>query len=133
GANRAIVGGEVLQFARATPLGNRRWRISGLLRGRGGTEAAAQAGHAPGTPFVLLDGSPVRIDPAELGAANTITAIGLADIDPVGSAIINPGATLRPLTPVHARMQMHTSGVTCRWTPRSRGAWHWPDGVDLPL
>jgi hypothetical protein len=132
GANRALVGDEVLQFARATPLGNRRWRISGLLRGRGGTEAAAQAGQSPGTPFVLLDGSPVRIDPADLGAANAIAAIGLADVDPVSSSVINPGATLRPLTPVHPRTQMHASVVTCSWTPRSRGSWHWPDGVDLP-
>src|SRR5690606_12018001 len=89
-------------------------------------------GQSPGTPFVLLDGSPVRIDPADLGAANAIAAIGLADVDPVSSSVINPGATLRPLTPVHPRTQMRASVVTCSWTPRSRGSWHWPDGVALP-
>ena len=55
GANRALLGGELLQFARAVPLGNRQWRLEALLRGRGGTESAV-AGHSTGERFVLLDG-----------------------------------------------------------------------------
>lgn len=34
GANRMLVGGELLQFLQARPLGQGRWRLSGLLRGR---------------------------------------------------------------------------------------------------
>ena len=44
GANRALLGTELVQFIRAVPLGNRQWRLEGLLRGRGGTEQAI-AGH----------------------------------------------------------------------------------------
>jgi hypothetical protein len=42
GANRAKVGSEIVQFASASPLGAGNWRLSGLLRGRGGTECATQ-------------------------------------------------------------------------------------------
>jgi hypothetical protein len=133
GANRALVGGEVLQFAEAATIGGGRWRLTGLLRGRGGTEAAARAGHAAGARFVLLDARPVSVDPTRLGPATGLAAIGLADPVPVVSAIANAGATLRPLTPVHPRMELLESGVALRWTRRSRGAWHWPDGVELPL
>ncbi|HYD23532.1 MAG TPA: phage tail protein [Croceibacterium sp.] len=136
GANRALVGGEVLQFAQATSLGGAMWRLTGLLRGRGGTEAAAIAGHAADTPFVLLDSRPVRIDPAKLGtpSAQALAAIGLADPAPVVSAIANAGATLRPLPPVHPRVASAADGGRLlQWTRRSRGAWAWPDGVELPL
>jgi hypothetical protein len=133
GANRMLAGSELLQFAQATPIGGQRWRLTGLLRGRGGTEAAAHAGHAAGTRLVLLDSRPVRIDPMELGSSSGIAAIGLADPAPVIAAIADAGVTLRPLTPVHARMEPLEGGMILRWTRRSRGAWHWPDGVELPL
>ena len=79
GANRALVGGEVLQFVEATALGGALWRLRGLLRGRGATEAAAQVAHPAGTPFVLLDERLLALDPATLGAAASVAAIGLAD------------------------------------------------------
>jgi hypothetical protein len=134
GANRALVGAEVLQFAEAAQLGSGRWQLTGLLRGRGGSEAAALAGHAVETPFVLLDTAPVRIDAARLGPAVSLAAIGLADPAPVTAAIANPGATRRPLTPVHPRVAPGESGgMILRWTRRSRGAWGWHDGVETPL
>jgi hypothetical protein len=35
---------------------------------------------------------------------------------------------------VHARAQASDDGgLVLRWTRRSRGAWTWPDHVDLPL
>src|SRR5690606_39373197 len=113
--------------------GGGRWRLTGLLRGRGGTEAAARAGHAAGARLVLLDARPVRIDPARLGAATGLAAIGLADPAPVVSAIGNAGITLRPLTPVHPWMELVDGGAALHWTRRSRGAWHWPDSVEPPL
>jgi len=136
GANRALVGEEVLQFAEAVVLGNRRWRLGCLLRGRGGTEGKAQMGHQPGARFVLLDEKPAAIDPLALGTADTATlaAIGLADSEPVTAAIANAGLTLRPLTPVHPRaIETADGGLLLRWTRRARGAWTWADGVEMPL
>ncbi|BBC71590.1 conserved hypothetical protein [Altererythrobacter sp. B11] len=136
GANRALIGGEVLQFASALPLGGGRWELRGLLRGRGGTEAQAAAGHAPGAAFILLDGAPVVIDPAMLSTSSqpVLAAIGLADAEPVLSETVNAGLFLRPLTPVHPSLRRTENGhVTLRWTRRARGAWGWNDGVDVPL
>lgn len=136
GANRALVAGELLQFAAATRLSGARWRLSGLLRGRGGTEAAAMAGHAAEAPFSLVDGIATQIDPLLAGPAGplTLAAIGLADAEPVMAELLNPGLSTRPLPPVHARVTWHGDGsVTLRWTRRARGAWTWLDGVDTPL
>lgn len=136
GANRALIGGEVVQFACAERLAGNRWRLAGLLRGRGGTESAALAGSAPGTAFILLDNHPVLLDPAVLGAPGpaTIAAIGLADPAPVLTELLNPGLTQRPLTPVHGRVREEGDGsLALAWCRRARGAWAWQDGVDVPL
>jgi hypothetical protein len=136
GANRALVGGEVLQFLTAAALGGGLWRLAGLLRGRGGTEAAAQAGHLAGARFVLLDEAPVALDPAKAApsAGTAIVALGRGDAGPVSDPIANPGITLRPLTPVHPMAARNASGgLTLGWTRRARGAWGWPDEVELPL
>ncbi len=136
GANRAMIGGEVVQFAEAVSLGGTSWRLRGLLRGRGGTEHLAQNGRAAGAPFVLLDGGPLAIDPATLTAseATSLAAIGLADEEPAIAAIAEPGLTLRPLAPVHPRVHANaTGGLTLRWTRRARGAWTWPDAIETPL
>jgi hypothetical protein len=53
GANLAAIGSELVQFGSAEPLGERRFRLSKLLRGRRGTEWA-MSGHAAGERFVLL-------------------------------------------------------------------------------
>ena len=44
-----------MQFAQCEPEGNGLWQLCGLLRGRGGTEIEALAGHEPGAPVTLLD------------------------------------------------------------------------------
>jgi hypothetical protein len=136
GANRALVGNEVIQFAEAEALGGGSWRLTGLLRGRGGTEAAAAAGHPAGTAFVLLDGRPVALDPAKVGPSQgrSIVALGLGDAEPVSAVIANPGLTLRPLAPVHPRAErLASSGLALAWTRRARGAWSWPDEVEITL
>jgi len=134
GANRALVGGEVLQFARAERLEGALWRLSGLLRGRGGTEAAAMAGQAAGARFVLLDGRPVAVDAALLGSADALAGIGLVDEEPVSAPILNPGLSLKPLAPVHPRVRSDgAGGLVLEWTRRARGAWGWPEGIETPL
>ena len=133
GDNRALVGEEIVQFACAEDLGAGRYALSGLLRGRGGTEHRI-AGHAAGESFVLLDGRSAAVDPAELVGADDLAAIGHADDAPATSAIANAGIATRPLCPVHPRIEMRADGVFIwRWTRRARGAWAWRDEVDVPL
>ena len=135
GANRAWLGGEVIQFAEAVRTDGATWRLRGLLRGRGGTEPLAMAGHPAGTPFALLDDGPVTIEPARLEPDVThLAAIGLADDEPVIAPIGDPGATLRPLAPVHPRIRPGPAGSQIlSWSRRARGAWTWPDGIETPL
>ena len=136
GSNRVMVGNELVQFLRAQSLGNGEWRLSGLLRGRAGTEPAAFHGHEAGTSVVLLDDRPTLLDPALVpsGNAGRIAAIGLADEDPVFADIENPGLSRRAIIPVSPRMRVLPDATwhLC-WTRRARGQWTWPDGVEVPL
>lgn len=135
GANLALIGEEIVQFLHASPIGEGRWRIEGLLRGRGGTETACAA-HGAGEPFVLLDGRPVSLDPAMLGAApeRQVVALGRGDTQPVSAPILLQGITLRPLAPVHAHWNMlPDGGIRLSWTRRARGAWEWRGGLDVPI
>ena len=135
GANRALIGSELVQFASATPLGYGTWRLSHFLRGRGGTEAEV-AGHWAGEPFVLLDDSLVPLDPQVVGdaASSRLVAAGLGDDAPVFTPILNPGIARRPLSPVHARLQRMSDGsAVLGWVRRARGAWYWRDEVETPL
>lgn len=134
GANRTLIGNELIQFASAVSLGGGTWQLTGLLRGRSGTEAAAMAGHPAGTSFVLLDGRPLALDPMDVGSATAIVAIGLGNTDPIDGPITNPGLALRPLTPVHPKAETFPDGtLQLSWTRRARGAWEWPDEVEIPL
>jgi hypothetical protein len=135
GSNRLLIGGEIVQFAQCEPEGNGIWQLCGLLRGRGGTEIEALAGHEPGAPVTLLDDRlvPLPANPYP-GDGDRIAAIGPGDDEPVLAEIENGGRTCRPLLPVHPRSEQDALGnLTLRWTRRARGGWSWPDGVEQPL
>lgn len=135
GANRLLVGEEIVQFMRAVALGEGRWLLSGLLRGRGATEAEAAVGHAPATRAVLLDERLQLLDGARFDpGTERIAAIGTADPEPIFAAIGAPGRSRRPLPPVHPSvLAIAAGGLTLGWTRRARGAWAWHDFVDAPL
>lgn len=136
GANRVLIGAELVQFLRAEPLGGGRWQLSGLLRGRAGTESAALLGHALQTPVVVLDDSLVPLDPLLVPpvSASRIAAIGTGDADAVIAPLANAGLSRRPLCPVHPRMAIASDqSRTFQWTRRARGQWRWDDGLNVPL
>ena len=134
GANTALLGGELIQFGSAVALGGGVWRLSGLLRGRGATEAAVGS-HVLGEAFVLLNGVPTAVTlPAGLPAGIEVAAIGLADAAPVVAPIVNAGISLTPVAPVAATATVLGDGsVALSWIRRARGMWRWTDGVDVPL
>ncbi|KUO53485.1 MAG: hypothetical protein APF78_02510 [Sphingomonadales bacterium BRH_c3] len=135
GANRLLVGAEVVQFLEAEQLTETRWKLSGLLRGRGGTEHHALAGHPAGREVVLLDDTLIQLDAGLIaGTAAQVAAIGLGDDQPVVSRLQPSGISLNPPAPVHARMTLQANGDwQLRWARRGRGQWRWPDLVDTPL
>jgi hypothetical protein len=136
GTNRLKVGDEVLQFLNAEKIAATRWKLSGLLRGRGGTEHAALSGHTAGSGVILIDDRLTVLDPNQTPSsqATGIAAIGFGDEDPVVSQITSAGQSLAPLSPVHTAMyiQSDASWNLC-WTRRARGQWRWLDSVAVPL
>lgn len=134
GANSALVGDEVLQFARAERLDARLWRLTGLWRGRRGTEWA-MARHVAAEPFVVLSEETLFFVPADrISAGMRVTALGVGDVD--GVEMIAPdmvGRALRPLSPCKLRLRLAGSDTILTWTRRSRDGWNWRDGADAPL
>jgi hypothetical protein len=137
GANLAALGDELIQFGIADPLGDRRFRLSRLLRGRRGTEWAA-GGHAAGDRFVLIEPAalaPVAVPPAAVSGEVRLLATGLGDGgDGVIAARMFGAAALRPPAPVHLRAARRPDGgLDLAWTRRSRIGWDWIGGADTPL
>ncbi|MGA1799270.1 phage tail protein [Sphingomonas sp. 4RDLI-65] len=136
GVNLALLGDELVQFGRAEPLGAGRWRLSGLLRGRRGTEAEAGL-QGVGDRFVLIEAEAVRtfdLPLAALGREIQVMASGVGDATPVETRCTMRGASVVPPSPVHLGWRGEADGsAVVRWTRRSRAGWRWIDGVDAPL
>lgn len=136
GANLAAMGDELIQFGVAEPLGDRRFRLSRLLRGRRGTEWAASS-HEAGEAFALIDpASMMAVEPplAALGGEARLLAQGPGDEESVTTSRPISGEALRPPSPVHLTAERLANGdIAINWTRRSRSGWAWIDGLDAPL
>lgn len=137
GANVALIGDELLQFGRATPLGGARWRLEMLWRGRRGTDAA-MVPHMVGDRFVLLTADTLvaaELPLAAIGGQAIILASGVGDLpDPAEAHVPVTGASLRPPSPVHLSARRQPDGqLMIRWVRRSRAGWRWIDAVETPL
>jgi hypothetical protein len=136
GANLAMVGEELLQFAHAVPLGARQWRLSGLWRGRRGTEGAI-GGQSAGNRFVLLEAETLVTQDLSIqtvGSSARVLAQGVGDEDAAEAEAAVTGISIVPPAPVHLRIDTLPDGsAEVRWIRRSRLGWDWIDGVDAPL
>jgi hypothetical protein len=136
GRNMLLVGSEVIQFLSAQSLGDGRWRLSGLLRGRGGTEEFAQTEHHSGTPATLLDDRVTELLdlPGPVHSTTRIAAIGRGDQEAVLAAVENAGLSRRPPSPVHPIAEKkEDQSLWLRWTRRARGQWSWNSEGGTPL
>ncbi|MEM8917667.1 MAG: phage tail protein [Pseudomonadota bacterium] len=135
GQNMAVVGSEILQFGMAEPLGGNQYRLSHLLRGLGGSEAA-MTDHADGEAFVLIDDSLAAIDARfyPLFQPVSMAFAGRDDDEPVIASLPSAGRALTPWSPVHPQWSIEASGeLLVSWTRRSRSGLLWLDGVEVPL
>lgn len=135
GANLAMLGDELIQFARAEPLGGGQWRLSGLWRGRRGTEGAIGT-QAAGDRFVLLDSealATIDLPVAAIGTEARLLAEGAGDAgDPAEAHARITGISLLPLAPVHlAARRLPDGGARLTWARRSRIDWQWRDFGDV--
>ena len=130
---------EVLSFARAELVGDRTWTLSRLIRGLGGSEAAASRAVPAGARVVLLDRAmaTVATGSESLGRAWRYR-VGPAERDIADAAMISldatpSGAALLPLSPVRVTARRGAAGVEIAWIRRSRwGGDPW-EPVEIPL
>lgn len=106
GANSAILGDEVIKFANVTYLGENRYTLSMLQRGRKGTGWATGT-HAAGERFVLLSTAVQRVslDIDNIGSARLYKAVSYGNqIANASTVSFTPsGVSLKPWPPVGAR------------------------------
>ena len=119
-------GWELVQYRRAELMGGGVWRLTGLLRGQQGSEAATAAGAAAGAVLVFLERDMPRADvaAAERGLSRVWRA-GTAGAPPGGSGsaevdFVWRGRAVRPWRPARLRVLAATGGRLISWTPRVR-------------
>ena len=138
GANTAVLGNEIIQFKNALQLSAGIYRLSGLLRGRLGTEAQ-MATHAVGERFVLLDETvvPLTIPVSHNGQRWDIRAVSAGDSlgNGIDSQLTISAEGLKPLSPVLplARRNSPSGDITLSWVRRARMDAGLRDYVDVPL
>lgn len=137
GANAALVGGEIIQFQSATLVGEKTYVLSGLLRGRLGTEHE-MASHSANERFVLLRGQLKSIAVASqlrgLERHYKAVTIGATLAATQPALFAYNGQMLKPYNVVHVRAQREITGdVLVSWTRRDRLNAGWQDGVDMPM
>jgi hypothetical protein len=135
GANLAVLGDELIQFTQAAAIGSGRFRLSGLLRGRRGSEWAIGE-HALGERFVLIDPVAMLALPLpleRLGETVLLKAQGSGDAGAAVQVVRVESAAIRPLAPVHLRYRRWGGQLHFSWIPQSRAGFGWPDLTDVPL
>ncbi len=136
GANACLIGDEVIQFQTATLLADNKYRLSGLLRGRLGTEWEVGT-HAASERVVLLTNALARdlmassgwgigkkFKPVTIGS--TLGATTPQDFTYTAKA-------LKPYAPVHLIGSRSAGDLTISWKRRTRLNGDWRDNVDVPL
>jgi hypothetical protein len=130
---------EIVTAARVELLGSRTFRLSQLVRGLGGSEAAAARTLAPGARVVVLDGAAVPLTTSldDLGR-HIRYRIGPPNADVAAASMCELSATvgtapLRPLAPVRVRTRRLPSGIALNWIRRCRfGGDSW-EAAEVPL
>ena len=137
-ANAMLIGDEVIQYRTATLVTTGIYTLTGLLRGRRGTEWA-MASHAIGERAVLLRPAGllrVGYDAARINIETIYKGVTLGKT--LSSArpetIIDTGIALKPFAPTGLRVDTSTPGLyTVTWDRRTRLSYRWPSTTAVPL
>lgn len=143
GANAAAVGDdgrwEIVQFRSAEFVALNLWKLTGLLRGRRGTEHFVGTSEA-GDRFVLLSGSGIirlSLPLSGVGREYTYKAVGTGVMIDAAEeeAFTGRGVALKPFSPVHVEGSRDTTTGewTIAWVRRGRIGQTMQSGTDIPL
>lgn len=117
-----LLGDEIISAQSATLLSVNRYEVSGLTRGRRGTEFAI-SGHQPNERFYLLDET-IRTEGAQTDIGEVIQFKGLTggqslgDVNPKTITII--GRSYFPYAPVDLTAFASGNDIVLKWTRRDR-------------
>lgn len=117
---------ELVTVAQAELIGPQRFRLSGFVRGLGGSEAAASRLLPAGSRVVVLDGSAVTLtrELSDVGRSLRYRIgparhdVGDATMVEVEAAVMAPA--LLPLSPVRPAARRSESGIALSWLRRTR-------------
>lgn len=138
GANVAVIGSEVVQFKNAVLNADGTYTLSGLLRGRRGTDWAMST-HAVGDRFVLAELSTwrrVAMATSEIGLARLykVVTFGSTLQSNVETSFTNNAVGIECYSPVQIGGGRNAAGdVTINWVRRTRISGEWRDYVDAAL
>lgn len=138
-ANVALLGNEIIQYKTATLISEGVYQLSGLLRGRFGTERYTGS-HIVGEKFVVLNTSSInyltvssdnwyqdvllKIGPRNKGILDTTYK----------TATFNPqGIMAKPWAGCHCRVIKDGNTYTVKWLRRTRKNGTWKNYSDVPL
>lgn len=137
-AQAALIGDEIVGFRSAVLNDDGSYTISGLLRGRRGTEAAMH-GHASAERFLLLAPASIQRvsqETADIGKTRLYKAVtsGAALSSAAAQSFTNLGAALKPYSPAQLGGGRGSDGaLSLSWIRRTRISGEWRDSVDVPL
>jgi hypothetical protein len=142
GVNAAYLGGELILFRNATQTAANTYTLSGLLRGRVGTEWAMST-HVAGETFVLLDRTRMAVLPILLTDIKSAMYFETYLLNLFGTTPSTPQkvvptvARVKPLSPAlfvaGPGSAASTSDISLSWIRRARVGAQWLDGTDVPL
>jgi hypothetical protein len=130
---------EIVTASRVELIGPQQFRLTGLIRGLGGSETAAARTLPAGARVVVLDGAAVSLtaDLADIGRTRRYR-VGPVRADVGGETMVEltvpiGGDALVPFSPVRAKAARTGAGVIVDWIRRTRidgDSW---DLVEVPL
>lgn len=138
GANVALLGDEIIQFRTATLVAAGTYTLTGLLRGRRGTEWATST-HAISDRFVLLSTSTINLftgvsSEYDLSRKYKGASFGGFLDDAYAIDFTNTAVSLIPYSPVQlGGGRDASSNITINWVRRTRIVGGWNSYADVPL
>jgi hypothetical protein len=136
GANYLLIGSEVVQFKSAVLYATNTYQLSGLLRGRRGTEWAMSGHAASGERVVLLTAAALRRFTSDLSASRLYkpVTIGRNIQETPAQAFTYTGVNQMPFAPVQLGAGRNAANdITLTWLRRSRQGLTLPWNYDPPV
>ena len=138
GSNAVLIGNEILQFKNVEQLTANTYRLSGLLRGRRGTEHEV-GNHAVGDLVVFLNNGIARLalETSDISLEQFYKAVTIEDSinDTLSSSFTFANTGKECYAPAHVIGVQSNSAGNCvlRWVRRTRAGGEWRDRVDASL